>query len=362
MKGQMIHCSSNVGEFKHTTLTDPQFVTFLQSNNVLVWGGDIRDQDAWSTAQKLQATTYPFVAFTALQPRRSPSSATSANSPMMTVLSRHAGLSSTTSEKLLSHLQDQLVPRVKPFLDRLRNEGRRREDERRMREEQDRAYRDAMNRDKERIERKIREEEENRRKVEEERLAEQRRIEAEQEEEERLRRWEEKRMRWRRYMRRFMKEKEGRPAGGTRVRLGIRLPDGKRPIHTFDAEDSITSIYAFVDTHFIPGDLSYAEDPSFPPSSSSSSLQGESAVNNEISRYEGASESWWGFKIALAYPRKEVSWRQGAKIGSIEGLEGGGQLVVEMVSNGNGNGKARKSLGLESPGDSDGYDTESDDE
>ncbi|KAJ3522814.1 hypothetical protein NM688_g8821 [Phlebia brevispora] len=52
----------DVAEFKRSTLTDPEFVRLIQENDILVWGGDIRDRDAWSAAQKLQATTYPFVA------------------------------------------------------------------------------------------------------------------------------------------------------------------------------------------------------------------------------------------------------------------------------------------------------------
>ena len=32
-----------------TTLTDPQFVDFLQSNDFITWGGDIRDKEAWSS-------------------------------------------------------------------------------------------------------------------------------------------------------------------------------------------------------------------------------------------------------------------------------------------------------------------------
>lgn len=31
-----------------STLTDPAFVKLLYDNNVIVWGGDVRDQDAWS--------------------------------------------------------------------------------------------------------------------------------------------------------------------------------------------------------------------------------------------------------------------------------------------------------------------------
>lgn len=31
-----------------TTLTDPEFVRLMHENDFLVWGGDIRDRDAWS--------------------------------------------------------------------------------------------------------------------------------------------------------------------------------------------------------------------------------------------------------------------------------------------------------------------------
>jgi hypothetical protein len=32
-----------------TTLTDPQFVNFLQNNDFITWGGDIRDKEAWNS-------------------------------------------------------------------------------------------------------------------------------------------------------------------------------------------------------------------------------------------------------------------------------------------------------------------------
>jgi FAS-associated factor 2 len=242
----------------------------------------------------------------------------------------------------------------------LRNEERRREEERRMREEQDRAYREAMNRDKHRIEKKIREEEEKKRIAEEELLAAQLRIVAEKEAQEKQRKWEEQRMLWRRYMRKVMKQKEAHGTSGDQVRIGVRLPDGQRIIRKFDSDDSVSSLYACVDSHFIPEDLDPATDPSSPPSSSVEGKLALHALHDEIARQEGDSHKWWGFMLVSSYPRKEVPWDKGAKIGDIGCLHGGGQLVVEMVANGNGNHKVRKSL--ENAGDSDEYDTESDEE
>lgn len=40
-----------------STLTDPSFVKALQDHNILVWGGDVRDVEAWSGKyQSLQPT------------------------------------------------------------------------------------------------------------------------------------------------------------------------------------------------------------------------------------------------------------------------------------------------------------------
>jgi len=155
-------------------------------------------------------------------------------------------------------------------------------------------------------------------------------------------------------MRQWIQAQEPQRSG---VRIGIRLPDGKRVIQIFHVNDSITCLYAFVDSQLIPDEFAPTDDPKSPPTTS---LQGEAAVHDVISRYDGEPEKWWGFKLALIYPRKEVGWQKGSKIGSIKGLESGGQLVVEMVSN--GNGKARRSQESLGGGDSDEYDTESDEE
>jgi len=285
----------------------------------------------------------------------------------MTILSRHPGIEATTTDKLLAHLTDALIPRVKPFLDRLKAEERRREQERFMRAEQDRAYREAMNRDKERIERKIREEQEEKRRVHEKKIAEEKRLKAEGEERKRKEEWDRKRMEWRRYLR-WLSKADPAPSAG--LRIGIRMPDGTRGIRIFGPRDSLTALYGFVDSHFIPSEFLVADDPTSPPSSSSS--RGEAAVHGEIARSSLPQEQWWRFQLATSYPRKEIPWQQNATLGGISGLESGVQLVVEIVRHDDSK-KPRESLdsrnGLppstnasEVDDDSDDYDTESDDE
>ena len=243
----------------------------------------------------------------------------------MTILSRHAGIEATTTNKLLAHLTDSLIPRVKPFLDRLKTEERRREQERFMRAEQDRAYREAMNRDKERIERKVREEQEEKRRVEEKRITEEKRLKAEEEDRKRKEEWGRKRMEWRRYLRWLSK---ANPSPSTGLRIGVRMPDGTRRVMIFSPRDSLTALYGFVDSHFIPSELLADGDPASPPSSSS---KGEASVHEEIARSSLPPEQWWKFRLATSYPRKEIPWQSNATLGGVSGLETGVQLVVELV-------------------------------
>ncbi|KAF7795473.1 hypothetical protein EIP86_006634 [Pleurotus ostreatoroseus] len=385
----------DVAEFKRSTLTDPEFVQLTR--DLLVWGGDIRDRDAWSAAQKLQATTYPFVAFLALQPRRGASSA--GQKAALTVLSRHqgpaiplSGGAPTSPRTLCTHIAEQLRPRVAPALERIRDqaaqreaarayEAREREAAREIRAAQDRAFEESARRDRERIERRMREEREaeeaeRRRSVEEARAQE----EAAAREVERRAR-EERRMGWRRWARRALLPREPRPgehARGRTVRVGVRMPDGRRAVRFFGEADAVTAVFVFVDALFIPEGPAYAKetDPTSPPESEGTegAGAGEAALAGVIAREagEGGAERWWGFRLATVYPRKEIAWAAGRTVGEVDGLRHGGQLVVELVdAEGKGKGRARESLDGDgsasvsagaggSGNDSDEYETESD--
>jgi len=56
-------------EFR-TTLTDPHFVNFLQSNDFITWGGDIRDKEAWSSESRLLNPTKTLIFITLSHPSR----------------------------------------------------------------------------------------------------------------------------------------------------------------------------------------------------------------------------------------------------------------------------------------------------
>ncbi|OSC98843.1 hypothetical protein PYCCODRAFT_1374324 [Trametes coccinea BRFM310] len=354
----------NVAEFKRSTLTDPAFVRIIQENDILVWGGDIRDREAWSASQKLQATTYPFVAFIALQPRRAPAAATPP-APTMTILSRHQGpcipstSAPTAAQTLVTHLTENLLPRVNPFLDKLRAQEAERDRERALRAEQDRAFEESRRRDAERAEQRSREERaaiEAKRRLEE---AEARaRAELRKREEEK-RQWDEHRMAWRRWIRRGLVVREPRPgeaARGKTMRVGIRMPDGRRVVRFFGENDTLTAFYAYVDSLFIPPEFIQDADPTTPPGGKT----GEDGLVAEMSRSGKAPEKWWGFQIFLAYPRREIAWEAEKRIGDVEALKGGGQVVVELVQDNDGKKGKGKGKGEASGEDEDDeYHTES---
>ncbi|KAF8954716.1 hypothetical protein BDZ97DRAFT_1927810 [Flammula alnicola] len=346
----------DVAEFKRSTLTDPAFVKTLYENDIIVWGGDVRDQEAWSASEKLQATTYPFVAFLALQPRRNPSSSSSRNAspPSLTVLSRHQGKSvpssgPTSAQTLVDHLERQLLPRVTPFLGRIIAAQRERERDRHLREEQDRAFQNTAKRDKERIEAKMAEEraqlEAKRMAEEEARLASQRRAR----EAEIARQKESDRMAWRRWTRRAIVNTPPGDAGQGSLRIAIRLPSGGRIVQSFAQSASLTSLYALVDAHFIPPQFTAADDPFALPEQSST---GEMALEDHILNQ---AEEYWGFRVASAYPRMEIPWKRGVKLSEIDQLKGGGQVVVELID---GRRRAAEREQIEYAEEDDGYHTE----
>ncbi|KAI6129279.1 hypothetical protein EDD16DRAFT_1701278 [Pisolithus croceorrhizus] len=343
----------DVPAFKRVTLTDPNLVRIMSDNNFVVWGGDVRDKIPWDAAQKLQATTYPFVAFLALQPHRSTSASSySSSGPVLTVLSRHYGPSvpdsaPTSARSLVNHLEGQLLPRVDPFLTRHRAQIQERERDRLLREQQDRAYQDSQRRDRERIEAKIRaerEEAERIRKEEEAQREEERRLQAERDRQESIKHH---RSQWRRWMRRSIVPPE--PRGGNSIRLAIRLPSG-RVVRSFPSSSTVTALYAFVDSQTIPSNMKPQDDPEHPPGGSEGGVE---TLERYIHSQVQGPESWWGFKLALSYPRREIKWKANTSLAEA-GLKNGEQLVMEVTSD-VGNGK--KSLGHDSD---DQYESESD--
>jgi len=322
----------DVAEFKRSTLTNPGFVRMLSDNEFFVWGGDIRDREAWDAAQKLQATTYPFIAFVALQPRRNHSSGSSSSTstPVLTVLSRHYGPSvpetgPTSAQTLMHHLEHQLLPRVSPFLTRFRSQLQERERDRIIREQQDRAFQESAERDRERLEARIRAEQEEAERFRLEREArrqEEQRVELERAKQANLQAL---RLQHRRWMRRYIVPAEYRGASG--VRLALKLPGSTRVVRTFAPGSTLTELYAFADTQTIPLTLQPESDPEHMLEGSGSDVQ---KLDNYIQSQADNAQAWWGFKLVLPYPTQEIKWAPNVSLAGA-GLKSGEQLVMELT-------------------------------
>ena len=292
-----------------------------------------------TAAQKLQATTFPFVAFVALQPPRASTfmgtSSQTSSSPSLTILSRHQGPATPTSaptsaRSLIDHITLQLLPRVKPFLETLRLSAAARARDRALREEQDAAFRESARRDREKEARRV---EEARRTAELEKAT----MERQRAADEAQARISDARDRWRQECRHRLIPLE-EPANVDPIRITIRLPDGQRLVRLIARTSTVTSLYCLVDAHFIPTDETGKET-------------GTPATENnlqELVHSSGqAAEVWWGFSLFTAYPRKPIPWQPVVRLVEV-GLGNGGQIVAEMASE----------EGEKTDEDEEGYDTE----
>ena len=249
---------------------------------------------------------------------------------MLTVLSRHHGPSvpesgSTSAQTLMQHLEHQLLPRVNPFLVRYRSQLEERERDRALREQQDRAFQESAQRDRERIQSRIRAEQE-----EAERLRLENEARRQEEERKRLERekqanFQALRLQYRRWMRRCIVPAEHRGPNG--IRLALKLPGNTRVVRTFSASATLTELYAFVDTQILPLNLQPETDPDHILEGPEPDLQ---KLESYIQSQAKVAESWWGFKLALSYPRREIKWSARASL-TQAGLKTGEQLVVELT-------------------------------
>jgi FAS-associated factor 2 len=318
-------------EFVQNVIGDPEFVATLNDKDILVWGGDVRDRDAYqgwfplwhppfsqvrsfltthrthTASQILEATTFPFVCFISLQPPRSPpgsssysSSAPSTAPPKMTVFSRLFGppSSSTSPATIVTHINTILVPRTASYLSRLRQQRRVREQERAIRAEQDRAYEEAGRRDRERVLAKRREEEERIRKEQEAK-------EAREKQEQRRRH----RMAWRARKASQLPPEPTPDSSSSQktTRVVVRLPDGRRIVRTFYANESTEALYAFVDV-----EAGEKEDGPLP--------------DGYVHQYD--------FVLATSFPRRIVDKSGEKTLDMVEGLVPSANLVVEGWKNG----------------------------
>ncbi|KAJ9108609.1 hypothetical protein QFC19_002326 [Naganishia cerealis] len=312
-------------EFKRNVLTNEEFVKCLRENDILIWGADVREREGYQVSQTLQATTYPAISFFSLMPvtpssSSGSSSSTSSNSKF-TILTTVQGSPSTTTStpSLIQLITTTIVPRTRPFLNRLRRERHALEEARRVREEQDRALAETERRDRDKI-LAIRRANEARARMEREealRVAEAREIE------QREREQREKDLvdirEWRRYAKRYLLRQEPgleQVKAKQAIRVQIRLPHGAPAVRAFPVHmDTAREVYIWAETLLLDGDGDEDTEARLPA--------GFSATE-----YPAAGRGQPHLELFTAYPRKHVSldaqgWRTV--------VDAGGSLVMERA-------------------------------
>ncbi|GAA5998667.1 hypothetical protein JCM5350_000224, partial [Sporobolomyces pararoseus] len=281
-------------EFKRKVLTDFELIKSLKDENVVVWGGDVMERDAYQVGRTLSYTSLPFVAFIALQPSNSnpsSSSSVSSSSPRLSLISRvepiSPSLPTISASHLHTHLHSTVLPKTSPYLSRLKLEKERRESERRSREAREKRVEEIARKDEERIlgirkalEIKKREE-----------LIRIERLEREKKAfEEKLRRARLARN-WRETKRReFDQDRIDDEEEG--IRLVVRLGNGKRVLRKFGKNDRVGKVYEWVEC-----ELGREEDEEDNDDGGIEGLE-----DDEAKRYVQK----FAFKLATTFPRQVI--------------------------------------------------------
>ncbi|WWC98042.1 hypothetical protein V866_004931 [Kwoniella sp. B9012] len=266
----------NDEEFKKDVLTDEEFVRTLKEKDIVVWGADLSSREGYQVAQTLLLTTYPSLTFLSLLPV--PNSST----PKLTILTSLSGSPSTTTStsNILQTLTTTILPRVTPFLNRLKRERLTLEEARHLRAEQDRAFKEAERRDREKMELQKQKEELEKIKLQ--------RIQREKEEKAK---YKENQKIWRKYAKRHLLPSIlSASAGDGTVKVAIRTPlSSERHIKNFEVSNSTLDLFIFIETLLVDDDDDEVVDQ--PPK------------GFEDDKLENIN---WEFDIITSFPRKEI--------------------------------------------------------
>ncbi|KAI8645226.1 hypothetical protein BD408DRAFT_339188 [Parasitella parasitica] len=223
-------------KFCRDTLTDIDLLDFLHHHQIITWGGNVRYTEAYQVSSTLQATTYPFLAIIALQQANGASK--------MSVIDRIEGPAAASS---VIRRFESVVARIGPSLDRLRMEQIQREEERQLRQQQDQAYKDSLNADQRKQE-----------------LLEKKRkaaLKAKQARDEMAR----KRKQYIQYLcQRTLKQPLPAATDAKVTKISFRLSNGDRVIRQFSGDDTLVSLYEYIEAYSHMDSMDHGESVSLP--------------------------------------------------------------------------------------------------
>lgn len=267
------------------TLLSREVVEYIRESDrdLLVWGGNVQDSEAYQVANSLRCTKFPFAAVIVHTP--------SVSSTAMSVVTRIAG--NTTPSEFVHKLRTAMAQN-RELLDSTRATRAEQNASRSLREQQDSAYERSLAIDRERA-RQRREAEVARQRAEQE-AAERQAMEEQRQRD--LQQWK----KWR--VRSIMNEPG--PEMTDAVRISIRLPSGERAIRKFAPDASIEELYAFVECY----------------------KELQAPVTQEVAKPAGY-EHRYSFRLVSPMPRTVYAVEEGGSIG--ERIGRGGNLLVEPI-------------------------------
>ncbi|KAJ5901778.1 hypothetical protein N7495_002306 [Penicillium taxi] len=276
----------DTSDWVRDTLLVPEVVEFFNDpqNNIIVWGGNLRDSEAYQVSSSLKCTKFPFAAVIVHTPNVS--------STAMSVVSRIAG--PTTTTEFMSRLRTVTTSNQEP-LERIRSTRAEQTASRSLREQQDSAYERSLAIDRERA--RQRREAEALQQREEQEAAD--RQAAEEKRERDLAQWK----LWRAQSLSAEPGTEVKEA----VRISVRLPSGERIMRRFAPETEMEELYAVVECHEV--------------------LQ-QTDKSTDVSEPEGF-EHQYGFRLVSPMPRAVYAVEDGGTVQ--EKIGRGGNLLVEPI-------------------------------
>ncbi|KPI43916.1 UBX domain-containing protein 10 [Cyphellophora attinorum] len=268
------------------TLLSSELASFLASHKdeVVLWGGNVQDAEAYQVSSSLNCTKFPFAALIC--------QTSDTGSSAMTVVMRAAG--PMAAGELVAKLGSAMSAQ-QTQLRTARSQRSEQQVSRNLRQEQDSAYERSLAQDRERA-RVRREEQQAREQAEAEAKA-----AAKAKEDLQLRTEQ-----WRRWRAQSLPQEPGAEVKDA-VRVSIRLPSGERVIRKFQPDATVEELYAFIDCHGI--------------------LDGQSSSERatEPSTYTHK----FGFRVVSPMPRVVYAIEDGVTIGDKIGK--GANLIVEPI-------------------------------
>ena len=225
------------------TLFSSEVVGFVNDslNNIILWGGNVRDSEAYQVSSALNCTKFPFAALIVHTLQDSSTS--------MSTISRISGLVSPTD--FIARLRTA-INQQSTALNRVRTTRAEQQASRNLRSEQNSAYERSLAQDRERLRL--------RREAEAATLLAEKEAKAKAEASDQLARKSGQWKKWR--AQQIMPE----PATAIKhtTRISIRMPSGERIVRKFLSSASIEELYAFVECRDLVQSDSLEQDPAQP--------------------------------------------------------------------------------------------------